>query len=46
MQRGDVVIQLGNYHAWVNRTDESGCMAFDMIGAEFPDRAPRASPVS
>ncbi len=37
MRRGDVVIQLGNYHAWVNRTDEPGCMAFDMIGGEFPE---------
>ena len=45
MKRGDVVIQLANYHAWVNRTDEFGCMAFDMIGAEFSDGAPRASSV-
>jgi hypothetical protein len=37
MRRGDVVIQLGNYHAWVNRSNEPGCMAFDMIGGEFPD---------
>ena len=37
MRRGEVVIQLGNYHAWVNRTDEFGSMAFDMIGGEFPD---------
>jgi hypothetical protein len=37
MRRGDVVVQLGNYHAWVNRTDEPGCMAFDMIGGEFPE---------
>jgi hypothetical protein len=37
MKRGDVVIQLGNYHAWANRTGEAGCMAFDMIGGEFPD---------
>jgi len=37
VRRGEVVIQLGNYHAWDNRTDEPGCMAFDMIGGEFPD---------
>ncbi len=37
MRPGDVVVQLGNYHAWVNRSGELGCMAFDMIGAEFPD---------
>jgi hypothetical protein len=37
MRRGDVVIQLGNYHTWVNRSHEPGCMAFDMIGGEFPD---------
>jgi len=37
VRRGDVVIQLGNYHAWDNRTDEPGCMAFDMIGGKFPD---------
>ena len=37
MRRGDVVIQLGNFHAWVNRSGELGCMAFDMIGGEFPD---------
>lgn len=37
VRRGDIVVQLGNYHAWPNRTDEAGCMAFDMIGAKFPD---------
>jgi hypothetical protein len=37
MKRGEGVIQLGNYHTWVNRTDEPACMAFDMIGGEFPD---------
>ena len=37
MRRGDVVIQLGNFHAWVNRSGEPGCMAFDMIGGEPPD---------
>ena len=37
MRRGDVVIQLSNYHAWVNRTDEPGRMGYDMIGGEFPD---------
>tara|TARA_B100000315_G_scaffold249989_1_gene282049 strand:+ start:227 stop:805 length:579 start_codon:yes stop_codon:yes gene_type:complete len=36
MRRGDVVIQLANYHAWVNKSDEMGCMAFDMIGGEYP----------
>jgi len=37
VRRGDVVIQLGNFHAWVNRSSDLGCMAFDMIGGEFPD---------
>lgn len=37
IRRGDVVVQLGNYHAWLNRTRERGRMAFDMIGGEFPD---------
>ncbi|MAF46695.1 MAG: hypothetical protein CMM10_00380 [Rhodospirillaceae bacterium] len=36
MHRGDVVIQLANYHAWVNKSDEMGCMAFDMIGSDYP----------
>ncbi|MDA0240852.1 MAG: cupin domain-containing protein, partial [Proteobacteria bacterium] len=35
MHRGDVVIQLGTWHTWLNRTGENGCMAFDMIGGEF-----------
>lgn len=37
IRRGDVVIQLGNYHAWDNRTGKRGCMGFDMIGGAFPD---------
>jgi hypothetical protein len=34
---GDVAVQLGNFHAWDNRSGQPGCMAFDMIGGEFPD---------
>ena len=37
LRRGEVVVQLGNYHTWVNRTEGPGSMAFDMIGGEFPD---------
>lgn len=35
MRRGDVVVQLGTWHTWVNRTDEPGLMAFDMFSGEF-----------
>jgi mannose-6-phosphate isomerase-like protein (cupin superfamily) len=34
MQKGDVVIQLGNYHQWANPTETSH-MAFIMIGGNF-----------
>ena len=34
MTPGDIVVQLGNFHAWNNDTDNSR-MAFVMIGAGF-----------
>ncbi|HXF66188.1 MAG TPA: cupin domain-containing protein [Burkholderiales bacterium] len=33
---GDVVVQLGSWHAWAN-PDEGSLMAFVMMGAEFGD---------
>jgi uncharacterized cupin superfamily protein len=36
MRPGDVVIQVGAFHAWASPRI-SGLMAFDMIGAEFVD---------
>ena len=31
-------LQLQNYHAWVNRTNELvGCIAFDMMEGDLPD---------
>jgi uncharacterized cupin superfamily protein len=38
MRPGDVVIQVGAFHAWASPRI-SGLMAFDMIGAEFVDGA-------
>jgi uncharacterized cupin superfamily protein len=35
MKPGDVVIQVGAWHQWVYPVDAQ--MAFDMIGADFPD---------
>ncbi len=35
MQPGDIVIQVGAWHEWAYPTDAQ--MAFDMIGADFPD---------
>ena len=35
--KGDVVIQLANWHSWSNQTDEISSMAYLMIGGEFPD---------
>lgn len=34
MAVGDICVQLGNYHAWANRTDDS-LMGYVMIGADF-----------
>lgn len=34
MGPGDFCVQLGNYHAWANRTDDS-LMGYVMIGADF-----------
>lgn len=34
MVPGDFCVQLGNYHAWANRSDES-LMGYVMIGADF-----------
>jgi hypothetical protein len=34
MAPGDFCVQLGNYHAWANRTDDS-LMGYVMIGADF-----------
>lgn len=38
MAPGDVVIQVGAFHAWTNPR-KGGLMAFDMIGAHFADGA-------
>jgi hypothetical protein len=43
MKSGDVVVQLGNFHTWVNRIDEPGIMGFDMIGGFFPDEREKPS---
>jgi hypothetical protein len=37
LHKGDVVIQLGTWHSWSNRTDGNGSMAYVMIGGELPD---------
>ena len=34
MAPGDICVQLGNYHAWANRTGDS-LMGYVMIGADF-----------
>lgn len=34
LNRGDVLIQRGTYHAWINRYDETCRMAFVLIDAE------------
>ena len=34
MAPGDICVQLGNYHAWANRTGDS-VMGYVMIGADF-----------
>ena len=35
VRRGDVVVQLGNWHAWDNRSGFDVDMSYVMIGAEF-----------
>jgi uncharacterized cupin superfamily protein len=35
LSKGDVVIQLGNWHSWANRSGEPGLMSYVMIGGEF-----------
>ena len=35
VKRGDVVVQLGNWHAWDNRSGADVDMSYVMIGAEF-----------
>lgn len=35
VRRGDVVVQLGNWHAWDNRSGVDVDMSYVMIGAEF-----------
>ena len=35
VRRGDVVVQLGNWHAWDNRSDVDVGMSYVMIGGEF-----------
>jgi len=34
MEPGDICVQLGNYHAWANRSGDS-LMGYVMIGADF-----------
>ena len=34
MDPGDICVQLGNYHAWANRSENS-LMGYVMIGADF-----------
>lgn len=36
LKEGDVLIQLGNNHAWVNRSGAPCIIAFVLIGAEVP----------
>ncbi len=35
MNKGDVVIQLGNWHTWAKASDGPNMMSFVMIGGEF-----------
>jgi hypothetical protein len=35
MNKGDVVIQLGNWHTWAKHSDGPNMMSFVMIGGEF-----------
>ena len=37
IQKGDVVIQLANWHSWANRSDEISSMGYVMIGGTFPE---------
>ena len=43
LQAGDVVVQRGTAHSWVNRSGKACRMAFVLIGAE-PVRAPKLDP--
>lgn len=36
VQRGDIVVQLANWHAWDNRSKIDVDMGYVMIGGEFP----------
>jgi hypothetical protein len=35
LHKGDVVIQLGNWHTWENRSGVATLMSYVMIGGEF-----------
>ena len=35
LHKGDVVIQLGNWHTWDNRSGVATLMSYVMIGGEF-----------
>lgn len=37
LKKGDVVIQLANWHSWSNHSDEISSMAYLMIGGELPE---------
>lgn len=46
MKRGDVMIQRGTYHSWINRSAEVCRMAFVLIDAEplgIGDPVPRGA---
>jgi mannose-6-phosphate isomerase-like protein (cupin superfamily) len=44
LEAGDVLVQRGTHHAWVNRGKESCCIAFVLIDAqELPTWRPRES---
>jgi hypothetical protein len=35
LNKGDVVIQLGNWHTWTKHSDGPNMMSYVMIGGEF-----------
>jgi hypothetical protein len=35
MNKGDVVVQLGNWHTWTKHSDGPNMMSYVMIGGEF-----------
>ena len=37
IRKGDVVIQLGNWHSWDNRSGKPGMMSYVMIDGEYAD---------